>query len=83
MGRELELRAAVEGYARETLKFAEQAGAERQDRIDPTQGPSFRIARAGLLSGVADMYIDLGVLVIMGVLFFLAAYVGFLRMEVA
>lgn len=80
--RELELREAVEEYAAATLKFAREGTDHRTNRIDPAQGPTFRVAGSGVAAALGNAFLDIGVLILMGVLFAFAGYLGFVRMDI-
>ena len=82
MQRELSLREATEKYYRETTDYAYMHHKEKKKDLDPVAGPAFRVQETSISSAIAESFVDIGILIIMGVLFFLIGYVGFLRMEI-
>jgi ABC-type transport system involved in multi-copper enzyme maturation permease subunit len=82
MGRRAALNESVETYARETFRFVGQLQERNINTVDHNAAPAYRLERRGVDTAFQRSFIDLGILAIMAVLFFLVGYIGFIRMEV-
>jgi ABC-type transport system involved in multi-copper enzyme maturation permease subunit len=82
MSRREALNESVETYARETFRFVRQLQEQNIKTVDHSAAPAYRLERTGVDTAFQRSFIDLGVLAIMAVLFFLIGYIGFIRMEI-
>lgn len=78
------IREALEDFSRRSTAYAiDHVKSERRDdSFDAEHAPRARILPVQLGDALADCLVDVGLLALMGVLFFLVAYVRFLKMEI-
>ncbi len=73
---------SVEQYSRETFYFVQRVHEQGKKEIDHDAAPNYRLQMSDVSAAYQRSLMDMALLAVMTVLFFLIGYIGFIRMEI-